>query len=157
NYIEQLVLTLAGLPRETEWVEFKENNADPEEIGEYISAISNSAALAGKEHGYIVWGVGGGDHKIVGTTFKPLIDKVKGQELENWLAVQLRPSINFKIHEGIVTGQPVVVFEIPAAAHTPVRFRDFEYIRIGSYKKKLRDHSEKERQLWHLLRSGSFE
>jgi predicted HTH transcriptional regulator len=97
------------------------------------------------------------DHKIVGTTFKPSMERVKGQELENWLTVHLRPSINFRILEGVVDGQPVVVLEIPAAAHTPVRFSDFEYIRVGSYKKKLRDHPEKERQLWANLSSGSFE
>ena len=49
------------------------------------------------------------------------------------------------------------MFEVPAAAHTPVRFRDFEYIRVGSYKKKLRDHPEKARQLWGILSPGSFE
>lgn len=31
-----LVDRLRGLPRETEWLEFKHNNADPEEIGEYL-------------------------------------------------------------------------------------------------------------------------
>ena len=157
DYLQHLVRELASLPRETEWVEFKENNANPEEIGEYVSAIANSAALEGKQRGYIVWGVRDADHEIVGTVFRPSSEKVKGQELENWLAVGLRPSINFRIYEGIVDGQPVAVFEIPAAAHTPVRFGDFEYIRVGSYKKKLRDHPEKERQLWSILSAGSFE
>jgi predicted HTH transcriptional regulator len=82
---------------------------------------------------------------------------VRGQELENWTAIGLRPSINFRIYEGIVDGQPLAVFEIPAAAHTPVRFNDFEYVRVGSYKKKLRDHPEKERDLWTILSAGSFE
>jgi len=31
------------LPAETEWIEFKKNNYKPEDIGEYISALSNSA------------------------------------------------------------------------------------------------------------------
>jgi ATP-dependent DNA helicase RecG len=70
------------------------------------------------------------DHKIVGTTFRPLTDKVKGQEIENWLATQLHPSIHFRIDEGTVDGAPVAVFEVPAASDTPVRFRDFEYIRV---------------------------
>jgi predicted HTH transcriptional regulator len=157
DYLQHLIQMLVALPKETEWIEFKENNASPEEIGEYLSAIANSAALAGKDHGYIVWGVRDGDHEIVGTTFRPSVEKVKGQEIENWLAVGLRPSINFRIQEGTVAGKPVALFEIPAAAHTPVRFGDFEYIRVGSYKKKLRDHPEKERQLWAILSSGSFE
>lgn len=155
--LTKLVKDLAALPRETEWVEFKENNDNPEEIGEYLSAIANSAALLQRERGYIVWGVRDTDHKIVGTTFKPRVAKVKMQELENWLTVLLQPEIHFAIDEGSVDGVPVVVFEVPAAAHTPVRFKDFEFIRVGSYKKKLRDHPEKERRLWSILSSGSFE
>lgn len=40
-----LVDRLQGLPRETEWLEFKHNNADAQEIGEYLSALANEAAL----------------------------------------------------------------------------------------------------------------
>lgn len=36
DYLQRLVTRLAELPTETEWVEFKVNNADPQEIGEYI-------------------------------------------------------------------------------------------------------------------------
>ena len=36
-----LVLELRTLPRETEWVEFKVNNSNPTDIGEYISALAN--------------------------------------------------------------------------------------------------------------------
>lgn len=151
------IAELVSLPRETEWVEFKENNANPEEIGEYVSALANSAALASKVRGYIVWGVRDSDHAVVGTTFRPNGEKVGGHELENWLAVGLKPSVNFRIHEGEVSGHRIAMLEIPAAAHTPVRWKDFEYIRVGSYKKKLRDHTEKERQLWTILNAGSFE
>lgn len=157
DQLTNLVQELTSLPQETEWVEFKENNDNPDELGEYLSAIANSAALLEKERGYIVWGVRDSDRSIVGTSFKPRQAKVKGQELENWLTVLLHPEIHFSIHEGSVRGVPVIVFEIPAAAHTPVRFRDFEFIRVGSYKKKLRDHPEKERRLWSILSSGSFE
>jgi predicted HTH transcriptional regulator len=43
NY-DKLILELLKLPKETEWVEFKHNNSKPDEIGEYISALSNSAS-----------------------------------------------------------------------------------------------------------------
>lgn len=45
EYLQSLVRELAKLPDETEWVEFKCNNKQPQMIGEYISALSNSAAL----------------------------------------------------------------------------------------------------------------
>lgn len=148
---------LAALPNETEWVEFKQNNSDPAEIGEYISALSNSAALQGKPFAYLIWGVKDETHELVGSTFRPHTDKVKGQELENWIATNLFPRIHFRIHEAGESGRHYVLFEIPAAAHTPVRFMDWEYIRVGSYKKKLRDHPEIERSLWSILSKVSFE
>lgn len=36
------------------WLDFKSNWFSKNGIGEYISAISNGAALCGKEYGYIV-------------------------------------------------------------------------------------------------------
>lgn len=48
EYLRDLVRELCRLPREAEWLELKENKAEPQEIGEYLSALSNAAALAGK-------------------------------------------------------------------------------------------------------------
>ena len=155
--LTDLLMALVALPHEVEWVEFKKDNYNPEEIGQYLSAISNAAALHGANLGFIVWGIEDGTHNIVGTSFRPRRDKVGNEELENWLATQLEPRINFKIHEFDSYGKPVVLFEVPPASHTPVRFRDTEYIRVGSYKKKLRDHPEKERELWSLLSKTPFE
>jgi len=45
DYLQSLVRELVKLPDETEWIEFKCNNKNPQMIGEYISALSNSAAL----------------------------------------------------------------------------------------------------------------
>ncbi|MBZ0264606.1 ATP-binding protein [bacterium] len=57
SYLQSLVRELCALPYETEWVEFKLNDNNPEMIGEYISALSNAATLVGKAFAYIVWGV----------------------------------------------------------------------------------------------------
>jgi ATP-dependent DNA helicase RecG len=148
---------LLALPHETEWVEWKENDHKPDDIGEYLSALSNSAALHGKDAGYIVWGIRDQTREVVGTTFKPREEKVGNEELENWLAIQLNPRINFRIQEFLYNAQPVVLFEVLPASHTPVRFKDTDFIRIGSYKKKLKDHPEKERELWALLSRTTFE
>ena len=45
DYLTSLVRELCAQPRETEWVEFKENDAEPQAIGEYVSALANAAAL----------------------------------------------------------------------------------------------------------------
>lgn len=149
--------SLRALPAETEWVEFKHNDAEPEEIGEYLSAISNSTRLLNREAGYIVWGIENQTHRIVGTSFRPRQRKIGNEELENWLARLLHPRIDFKIHETILEGEPVVLFEVQPCQYTPIRFRETEWIRSGSYKKKLKDFPEKERALWLHLSSISFE
>ena len=99
EYMISIVHELCKLPRETEWIEFKHNNANSEEIGEYISALANAAALLGKVNAYLVWGVDNNSHEIVGTTFTPGTTKIGGEELENWLLHQLTPKINFRFSE----------------------------------------------------------
>ncbi|TWT45361.1 Divergent AAA domain protein [Phycisphaerae bacterium RAS1] len=152
-----LLTRLLALPRETEWVEWKENDSRPDDIGEYLSALSNAAALHGKDAGYLVWGIRNTDGLVVGTTFRPREKKIGNQELENWLAMQLTPPTSFRIHELVRAEGPVVIIEVAPATSIPVRFKDSEFIRVGTYKKKLKDHSDKERELWKLFARTTFE
>lgn len=154
---DKLIKELSRLPAESEWVEFKKNKADSQELGENASALANSAALLRKHCGYIVWGIEDEGHAIVGTSFKPHEIKIGNEELENWLLHNLEPRVDIKIHEGNVDGKYVVLFEIQAAANRPVRFKDSEYIRVGTYTKKLRDYPEKERNLWRIFDRVNFE
>src|SRR4051812_40327427 len=87
---------LLALPRESEWIELKQNNDEPDSIGEYLSALSNGAALLGKEAGYLIWGVDDGSRQVVGTKASPRERKIGNEELENWLAHQLSPRIDFQ-------------------------------------------------------------
>ncbi len=142
---------------EAEWIEFKCNNSRPDAIGETLSAISNASRLHDRETGYIVWGIENDTRKVVGTTFKPRKQRVKSQELENWLATQLDPRIDFKIYELQHDGSPVVIFSVQPCKDRPVSFRGREFIRVGSYTKPLRDHPEKERLLWTKASQVPFE
>ena len=155
--LANLLRNLIALPGETEWLEFKKNNAEPQQIGENISAIANSAALCRQPSGYIVWGVDDASRAVVGTTFRPHRAKKGNEELENWLITQLKPRIDVRLREGDVEGRRVVIFEIQAATTAPVRFRGIDHVRIGSYTKKLADHPEKERKLWTLFDEMPFE
>ena len=152
-----LVERLRALPTESEWLEFKENLADPEEIGAYISALSNSAALHGEEKGYLVWGIEDGSHKLVGTKFDLSTAKKGNQSLHLWLIGALNPDPGIDFHTGTVRGQRIAILEIPAAVHNPVQFRGIEYIRIGSHKKKLSDHQVQAKQLYRNLEATPFE
>lgn len=157
EYLVGQVEELRRLPRETEWVEFKENNDDPQEIGESISALANSAALAGKAFGYLLWGINDQTHEIVGSTFAPHLKKIGNEELENWVLRLLSPKINFRFFPFAFEGHFVVLLEIGRAYRHPVRFMSEEFIRVGSYKKKLKDFPEKERELWRILDRTPFE
>ncbi len=142
---------------ESEWVEFKHNKIRDDDLGEYISALSNSAALHQKAKAYIVWGIRDSDHEIIGTTFSPHEAKVGNQELESWLLNLLSPRIHFRFHLLSTDRATIVLLEITPASHTPVKFKNEEYIRVGSYKKKLKDYPETERQLWRILDKETFE
>ncbi len=157
EYLASLLRELCALPRETEWVEFKSNDAEPAAIGEYISALANAAALVGKERAYLVWGVRDEDHAVVGTAFDPALARKGNEELENWLLRLLEPRLDFRFFTLQVGEHRAVLLEIPCAARHPVRFSGQEYIRVGSYKKKLRDFPEKERALWRTFDQTSFE
>lgn len=157
DYLVSLVRELCKLPQETEWAEFKVSDAEPEQIGEYLSALANSAALAGKAFAYLVWGISDGTHAVLGTRFAPRTCKVGNEELENWLLRSLAPKIHFRFFEVAVDGLPVVVLEIERAFRQPVQFQGQEFIRVGSYKKRLKDFPEKERALWRLFDKAPFE
>ena len=154
---DKLIKELSSLPAETEWLELKNNKADPHEIGANVSALANSAALLRKHCGYIIWGIEDVGHAIVGTTFKPREAKVGNEELENWLLHNLEPRVDIKIYDGAINSKNVVLFEIQAANNRPVRFKDIEYIRVGTYTKRLRDYPEKERNLWRIFDRVNFE
>ncbi|MCX5885454.1 MAG: putative DNA binding domain-containing protein [Proteobacteria bacterium] len=136
-------------PNETEWIEFKADSYHPQEIGEYLSALANSACLLGKARGYLVFGVDDNTHEIVGTTFDPYREKGKGnQQLLLWLAVGLQPNVGFEQHIFMVEGKRIVLFEVFPAFGRPVKFYGTGHIRVGSSKTELAKHPEKERAIW---------
>ncbi|TCB67944.1 transcriptional regulator [Acinetobacter sp. ANC 4178] len=159
------------MPRETTWLEFKENISEPERIGKYISALSNSATLANKSNGYLIWGIHDENHEIVGTSFKPHLAKKGNQDLESWLMQQCSPKIYFKFyevsipvtheheheHEHEIIEKKVVILEIPQAQNQPTSFNGQQYIRISSNVKPLDQYPEHEKNLWLCFDKTPFE
>lgn len=133
---------------ECEWIEYKVNNSDPFEIGKNISALSNSACYHNENFGYLVYGIEDETKKLVGTDFRPKTEKKGNQELENWLATQLNPRIDFLIMDFDYNGLHFVIFRISATINTPVSFKGESFIRIGTYNKSLDQHPERERKIW---------
>ena len=157
DYLNGLVSELRKLPNETGWLEFKENNSNPEDVGEYLSALSNTAALQDKTSGYVIWGVKDGTHEVVGTSFQPAKAKKGNEDLESWLTRLLNPRLRFQFYEVTHEGKHVVILEIPRAHGKPVQFQGVEFIRVGSYRQKLKDHPQIEKDLWRVFDTTPFE
>lgn len=150
--IEQ-INDLRAFGSEREWFEFKLNWYNAKEIGEYISALANSAAYEGRRNGYLVWGINNKTHEVEGTTFDPNCE-VKGEPLKHYLARQLYPENNFCFDEAVMEGKRVVLLTVPAAKISPVSFHNDRFIRIGSSKENIRKYPEKESFLFQILRTG---
>lgn len=105
----------------------------------------------------MIWGVDNSTHEIVGTDFSPQECRRGAEELEPWLLRSLQPQIHFSFLETEIDGKRVVILRIPRATHRPIAFFGEEFIRVGSYKKRLKDTPEKERALWRTFDNVPFE
>lgn len=150
--VQELTSLLDRLLREsheTEWLEFKDSNYEPQILGEYLSSLANAACLAGKPRGYLVFGIQDQTHAVVGTQFDPYAVKAKGnQDLLLWLAAGLQPNVGFEVHVLAHPKGKVVFFEVGPAWDRPVRFYGAAHIRVGTSKTELYKYPEKERAIW---------
>lgn len=145
----ELLNRLRSLPDETSWVEFKEDRYEPQAIGEYLSALANSACLGNEPRGFLVFGINDQTHEIAGTSFNPERTKAKGnQALLMWLVSGLKPNVGFDTHVIKTVEGRVVLFSVGSAIDQPVRFYGTAWIRIGSNKTNLVNHPELSRRLW---------
>lgn len=155
--LDRLVNELRQMPTETQWLEFKHNNYDPVMIGQDISALANSAALHERNCAYMLWGIDDSTHEIVGTQYDLQTLKKGNQELENWLRSLLSRNADFSYHTVTMNNMNVGVLIIYRAANQTVMFEKVDYIRVGSYTKKLSDLPMLQAQLWDKLNNSKFE
>ncbi len=126
-------------------------------IGEDISALANSATLNDRDYAYLIWGVDDGSHEIVGTKVRLQLENKGEQELENWLRYLLSKNADFEFYDTEVDGKHVELIRIHKALNEPVAFQKIDYIRSGSYTKKLNEFPTFRAQLWDKLRHSLFE
>ena len=155
--LEKLVNELRKVDSECPYVEFKRNNFDPVMIGEDICALANSAALYEKNCAYMIWGIDDKTHEIVGTKWDLQNLKKGDQELESWLRNMLSNNADFEYQTVYVNDLKVGVLTIQKAQHQSVKFSKTEYIRVGSYTKKLNDYPSIQVKLWEKLRNKDYE
>jgi ATP-dependent DNA helicase RecG len=152
-WLQALLAEAAECP----WVEFKHNQAQPEAVAEYISALANGAALAGQPHGYLVWGVQDGTRQWVGTTFRPETARKGNEDLRFWLNVCFRGQTEPEFFSVEQAGLRAVVLRVPAAAGRPVAYGGERWMRVQSAKVRLREFPDQERELLDRLARASFE
>ena len=150
--LNDIIENLLQYPSEQEWFDFKENWFHKDEIGEYISAISNSALLMNKDYGYLVWGIDD-NKRIVGTKIN-LKKDINNEPYEHYLARNLKPSIAFDIIEGNYQNKRIVVLKIPSASKIPVSYNNVRYLRIGSSKVKVDKYPDREVALFDALKNS---
>ena len=134
--LKEIIKKLIKREKEEEWFEFKENWYDAKGIVEYISSLSNAAAIAGEDNGYLIWGVNNSTYEVTGTIVNYQRD-VKNEPLQHYLARLVTPDIGFSFNEIKLSRKRVVVLEIPAATKTPTAFDGARYLRVGSSKVNL--------------------
>jgi predicted HTH transcriptional regulator len=126
---------------------------DIDDVGQYISALSNSAAILVKPNAYMIWGIDNKSHNITGTVVNYNADN-NGEPIQHYLARKISPSIPFFFDEAIVGGKKIVDFTIPAAKIVPTDFDGIRYIRIGSSKENLKKYPQREAFLFSDLTFG---
>ena len=155
--LENLVNELRKYDGEENWFEFKHNNYEPDMIGQDISALANGAAYAEKSCAYMIWGIHDKTHDIVGTEFDQYTLKVGNQEVESWLRNLVSKNAEFEFKKIKMDNKDVVVLIIYKATNQTVTFKKVDYIRVGSYTKKLSDYPQMQAQLWDKIRNNRFE
>lgn len=148
-----IIANLLNLNDEYEWLDFKENWFNKDEIGEYISAVANGACLCGKEYGYILWGVEDNSRNVVGTNINFDRD-IDHEPYKHYLARKLKPSVAFEVIERKYEDKRVVLLQVPASKSVQTKFNDVAYFRIGSSKEKLSKFPEWELKLNTILQEG---
>ena len=77
--------------------------------------------------------------------------------MENWLRSLLSRNADFEFHTVRMNDNNVGVLIIYRAANQTVMFEKTDYIRVGSYTKKLNEYPTLQAQLWDRIRNTKFE
>ncbi|HAS55875.1 MAG TPA: transcriptional regulator [Firmicutes bacterium] len=152
--LNELIDELCSYKYEKEWFEFKENFDNDNELGEYISALSNAAAYVGRKYAYMVWGINDKSHEIIGTDFDFGKNASHGEPLKHFLERQLSKNVKIDFEETTYEGKRLVILTISAAKSMPVDWNGQRFIRVGSSKERIMKYPEREAFLFRVLREG---
>jgi ATP-dependent DNA helicase RecG len=110
--LSQLIALAKEEGSELEWLEFKDSHCHHDSIGQYFSALSNSAALARRTFGYLVFGVEDHTFALIGTKFNLRRERRGNEELELWLNKQLTPRVDVSVKRFPCENATFVIFQV---------------------------------------------
>lgn len=137
------------LPAETRWLEFKENNLDPQKVGRYLSALANGACLDKKSEAWLIMGVQDDTHRIVGTSKRISEMKVGSEDLELHLRKHLYPRPTIEFCSILWDGKPIEAIRVTPVFGEPVRYRKEAFIRINSQTTELDKYPDLARAIYN--------
>ena len=141
-----------AMPTETEWLEFKaaRQQFDLDDLGRYVSALANEANLAGRDAGWLVFGVldgrdpSSGLRPVCGSRFAA--DAGHRNDIKRRVAEGTSPAVSLAEpleahHPDCAAGSRVLMWRVPAApAGMPVAWRGHFYGRDGEARGALALH-----------------
>jgi ATP-dependent DNA helicase RecG len=152
-----LLRRLLREPNEAEWLEFKHNNCDPDEIGRCTSACANACMLTGIDRAFVVFGIENGTKRQLGTTVRLASLKKGAEGFQNWLTRQLTPRLMIEFVDFEYRSKHFSIMAIEPSYDRPVAFSGEEHIRIGEHVKRLKEFPEHEKALWLATTRHKFE
>jgi len=145
-------------PDETDWVEFKVNNAEYKQLWERLSWLSNAACLAWRDFAFLIYWVEDWTLNLVWTDFipekkkewwQPFLFKLSKDILPDNISIEVK-TVNYKWCD-------LVIFIIPAAVDIPTTFKNIAYLRIWTANPKLDKYPDKARKIWNNIYNKNFE
>ncbi len=141
---------------ETSLIELKENNVNPDEIGESISAIANACILEKMDNGYIVFGVEDSTLQEKGVSFDPFNLKSSGQQDMEMYLRQMLVAGDFRFVSFKKDGKDYFLIEVFKSLGSPANYKNIPYIRIGKNTSSLKNYPDLEGKIWASFHSGYF-
>jgi len=154
---QNLLNRLLKEPTETTWLEFKENNDNPDKIGKWISACANAAILEGQSRAFLIYGIENQTRQKVGTTVRFNTMKKGGENFINWINRMITPSLMMEFLDFEEADKQFSILVIEPTYDRPVKFSGVEYIRVGENIKELGDFPDHERAIWLATGKRKFE
>ena len=146
---ELFVKLLISYPKKCDWLVLKEKELDKNQIGKYISALSNSATFCKQEYGYLIIGIK--NHQVIGTSFDPDILVNDKETISQYIEKYLSPSLSFTFTEMLVDFKRIVVLRVSNTKTIPIAYKEQRYIINGSTPENLLKFPTQEAELFNLL------